>query len=466
MVSAEKGTPKDKTNKTLFGCTECGAVANKWSGQCAACHAWNTLTEIRPEAASKTGVPGHRYRGYTGSVSTVQRMAEIPLESMPRILTGLSELDRVLGGGLVTGSVILVGGDPGVGKSTIVLQTLCRLSLQLKALYVTGEESVQQVAMRAKRLELPDQALWLLAETDVEQICQIVTEQQPQVLVIDSIQTMHLSQVPGAPGGVSQVKESAAYLTQYAKKMGISIWLVGHVTKSGDLAGPRVLEHIVDVVCYIEGNSDSRYRIIRSVKNRFGAVNEVGVFAMTDHGLKEVKNPSAIFLSHYAENSSGSVVTVIWEGTRPLLLEIQALVDESHLENPRRVTVGLEQNRLAMLLAVLHKQGGIATYGQDIFVNVVGGVRITETSADLALVLAVVSSYRDYPMPKDQVVLGEIGLAGEIRPVPNGQERLREAAKHGFKYAIAPKANIPKAGIEGMTIIGVEKLVDALQTLV
>lgn len=422
------------------------------------------MVEVK-EAAPAKAAKSARYSGYTGSLSAVQLMAEIPLESMPRILTGLSELDRVLGGGMVTGSVILVGGDPGVGKSTIVLQTLCRLSLQLKALYVTGEESVQQVAMRAKRLELPDQELLLLAETNVERICQLATEQQPQVIVIDSIQTMHLDEVPGAPGGVSQVKESAAYLTQYAKKMGISIWVVGHVTKTGDLAGPRVLEHIVDVVCYIEGNSDSRYRIIRSVKNRFGAVNEVGVFAMTDHGLKEVKNPSAIFLSHFAEACSGSVVTVIWEGTRPLLIEMQALVDESHLENPRRVTVGLEQNRLAMLLAVLHKHGGIATYGQDIFVNVVGGVRVTETSADLAVVMAVVSSYRDTPLPKDMVVLGEIGLAGEIRPVPNGQERLREAAKHGFKRAIAPKTNVPKAGISGMEIISVEKLADALEAM-
>lgn len=450
--------------KILFGCTECGAVANKWAGQCSACHAWNTMVEVK-EAAPTKAAKSARYSGYTGSLSAVQLMAEIPLESMPRILTGLSELDRVLGGGMVTGSVILVGGDPGVGKSTIVLQTLCRLSLQLKALYVTGEESVQQVAMRAKRLELPDQELLLLAETNVERICQLATEQQPQVIVIDSIQTMHLDEVPGAPGGISQVKESAAYLTQYAKKMGISIWVVGHVTKTGDLAGPRVLEHIVDVVCYIEGNSDSRYRIIRSVKNRFGAVNEVGVFAMTDHGLKEVKNPSAIFLSHFAEACSGSVVTVIWEGTRPLLIEMQALVDESHLENPRRVTVGLEQNRLAMLLAVLHKHGGIATYGQDIFVNVVGGVRVTETSADLAVVMAVVSSYRDTPLPKDMVVLGEIGLAGEIRPVPNGQERLREAAKHGFKRAIAPKTNVPKAGISGMEIISVEKLADALEAM-
>lgn len=422
------------------------------------------MVEVK-EAAPTKAAKSARYSGYTGSLSAVQLMAEIPLESMPRILTGLSELDRVLGGGMVTGSVILVGGDPGVGKSTIVLQTLCRLSLQLKALYVTGEESVQQVAMRAKRLELPDQELLLLAETNVERICQLATEQQPQVIVIDSIQTMHLDEVPGAPGGISQVKESAAYLTQYAKKMGISIWVVGHVTKTGDLAGPRVLEHIVDVVCYIEGNSDSRYRIIRSVKNRFGAVNEVGVFAMTDHGLKEVKNPSAIFLSHFAEACSGSVVTVIWEGTRPLLIEMQALVDESHLENPRRVTVGLEQNRLAMLLAVLHKHGGIATYGQDIFVNVVGGVRVTETSADLAVVMAVVSSYRDTPLPKDMVVLGEIGLAGEIRPVPNGQERLREAAKHGFKRAIAPKTNVPKAGISGMEIISVEKLADALEAM-
>ncbi len=450
-------------SKAAYACSECGIVCSKWSGQCPECGTWNSLTETIAETAGNTR--GRRLGGYAGAQSDVHAIADVRLEAIPRLAVGMVEMDRVLGGGLVRGSVILIVGDPGIGKSTIVLQSLCHLSAHMHALYVTGEESLEQVAMRVKRLGLPADKLLLLAETDVERICAIAAQQHPSVMVIDSIQTMQLADIQAAPGGVSQVRESAAQLTHFAKQSGTAIFLVGHVTKAGDLAGPRVLEHIVDVVCYIEGNSDSRFRIMRAVKNRFGAVNELGVFAMTERGLREVSNPSAIFLSRLQEPVPGSVVMVIWEGSRPLLVEIQALVDESHLENPRRVTVGLEQNRLAMLLAVLHRHGGIATYGQDVFVNVVGGVRVMETSADLALLLAIMSSFRDKALPGDLVAFGEVGLAGEIRPVPSGQERLREAAKHGFKRAIAPKANIPKRGIAGMELVAVEKLAQALEAI-
>jgi DNA repair protein RadA len=391
-------------------------------------------------------------------------MSEVQLKRVPRINTEWSELDRVLGGGLVPGSVVLIGGDPGVGKSTLLLQTLCKLSLQLRALYVTGEESLEQVTMRARRLGLPDQTLQLLAETHVERITALAAEEQPEVMVIDSIQTMSVADIQSAPGGVTQVRESAAQLVRYAKQTDTALFLVGHVTKEGVVAGPRVLEHMVDTVLFFEGQTDSRLRMIRSVKNRFGAVNELGVFAMTEKGLREVKNPSAIFLSRLEEPVTGSVVMVTWEGSRPLLVEVQALVDESHIANPRRVTVGLDQNRLAMLLAVLHRHGGVATYDKDVFVNVVGGVRVMETSADLAVLLSVISSLRNHPLPASLVVFGEIGLAGEIRPVPNGQERLREAAKHGFKRAIVPKANAPKrSGSTDMEIVAVQRLRDALE---
>jgi len=443
--------------KISYVCSACNAVFSKWAGQCGGCGAWDSLEEQQPLPLK----PG-RFQGYAGNLATVQTMAEVRMEDAPRFSTGLGELDRVLGGGLVPGSVVLIGGDPGVGKSTGLLQVCCNLSLVKKVLYVTGEESLQQIAMRAKRLSLPDQALLLLAETQVEDICATASQEKPSVMVIDSIQTMQVAESQSAPGSVSQVRESAAMLTQFAKKTGTAIFLVGHVTKSGDLAGPRVLEHIIDVVCYIEGGGDSRYRVMRAVKNRYGAVNELGVFAMTDKGLKEVKNPSAIFLSRGTEAMPGSVVMVIWEGSRPLLVEMQALVDDSHSENPRRVTVGLEQNRLAMLLAVLHRHGSIATYDQDVFVNVVGGVRVSETSADLALLLAVLSSLKNKPLPADLVVFGEVGLAGEIRPVPSGQERLREAMKHGFKRAIIPLGNVPKEGMKGIEIVGVGKLADAL----
>jgi len=361
---------------------------------------------------------------------------------------------------------VLIGGNPGAGKSTLLLQIMCMLASTGKsALYVTGEESLQQVGMRAERLKLPKSSLKMLAETNVELICAAAQEHRPELIVVDSIQVMHSTDVPSAPGSVSQVRECAAYLIQYAKQTNTVLFLVGHVTKEGNLAGPKVLEHMIDCFIMLEGGSDSKYRILRGQKNRFGAVNELGVFAMTEQGLKEVKNPSAIFLARTEEDTPGSIVMVLWEGTRPLLVEIQALVDGSQLGNPRRVAVGLEQNRLAMLLAVLHRHGGMYMADQDVFVNVVGGVKVAETSADLALLLAIVSSFKDQSLPKDLVVFGEVGLAGEIRPVPSGQERLREAAKHGFTRAIVPKANVPKTPIPGLEVIGVSKITQALDAI-
>ncbi len=407
-----------------------------------------------------------RKQGYAGAQTNVQALADIDLQSLPRFGSTLNELDRVLGGGLVPGSVVLIGGNPGAGKSTLLLQIMCQLSATGKpAMYVTGEESLQQVGMRAKRLGLPAGDLKMLAETNVEQICNAAQEHKPELLVVDSIQVMHSNDVPSAPGSVSQVRECAAFLIQYAKQTNTVLLLVGHVTKEGNLAGPKVLEHMIDCFIMLEGSNENKYRILRGQKNRFGAVNELGVFAMTETGLKEVKNPSAIFLARTEEDSPGSLVMVLWEGTRPLLVEIQALVDASPLGNPRRVAVGLEQNRLAMLLAVLHRHGGLYMADQDVFVNVVGGVKVTETSADLALLLAIVSSFRDAPLPRDLVVFGEVGLAGEIRPVPGGQERLREAAKHGFKRAIVPKANVPKEKIEGLEIVPVTKISQALEAI-
>jgi DNA repair protein RadA/Sms len=440
--------------KRLFTCQQCGASFGKWAGQCPECQAWDSLSEQEVITSAFTG--------YSGALQQVRAMGDIELESAPRILTGMTELDRVLGGGLVRGSVVLIGGDPGVGKSTGLLQVCCHLSEKRKVLYVSGEESLQQIAMRARRLGLPDQRLLLLAETQVEQICAIAEQERPEVMVIDSIQTMQSAQAASAPGSVSQVRESAARLTSFAKQSGVAIFLVGHVTKSGDLAGPRVLEHIIDVVCYIEGNTDSRFRIMRAVKNRFGAVNEIGVFAMTDTGLKEIRNPSAIFLSREQEEMAGSVVMVVWEGSRPLLVEIQALVDDTSAEHVRRITVGLEHNRLAMLLAILHKHGSIPTASQDVFINVVGGVRVNETSVDLALIMAMVSSLRDIALPRHLVVFGEMGLAGEIRPVNSGIERLKEAAKHGFTEAIVPKGNLPRTPIKGLKVHGVTSLQEAL----
>lgn len=448
--------------KTAYVCGECGSDYAKWQGQCTDCGQWNTIKEVRLGTTSKSSGGARSAIGYAGvGRSQVQKMAEVSIADVPRIVTGMEEMDRVFGGGLVPGGIALLGGDPGIGKSTILLQLACHLSLSHKTLYVTGEESPEQVAARAKRLDLPHDQTLILAETEVERILAIAEEEKPQLMVIDSIQTMHMSEIESAPGSVSQVRESAAVLTRFAKQTNTSVILVGHMTKDG-LAGPKTLEHIVDSVIFIEGRTDSRFRIMRAMKNRFGAVNELGVFGMTDKGMKEVKNPSAIFLARMEEPAPGSLVVPIWEGTRPLLVEIQALMDESHGPNPRRVTVGMEQNRLAMLLAVLHRHGGIPVHDQDVFINVVGGVKISETSADLALLMAVISSLKDKPLPQDLIVFGEVGLAGEIRPVNSGPERLKEAAKHGFKKAIVPKSNMPKDGIPGMKIIGVNRLSEAL----
>ena len=452
-------------SKTAYVCNDCGSDYAKWQGQCSDCGAWNTLSEVR---LGSTPANSARLSGYAGSASgqaQVQRLADVDLADLPRFSSGNPELDRVLGGGLVPGSAILIGGHPGAGKSTLLLQVLCELAQQHDALYVTGEESLQQVAMRAQRLGLPTDKLLMLSETSVEQLVQIAQQHQPKVMVIDSIQVMHMADVQSAPGSVSQVRESAAYLTRFAKQTHTTLLLVGHVTKDGSLAGPKVLEHMIDASLLLEGGHDSRFRTLRGQKNRFGAVNELGVFAMLESGLKAVTNPSAIFLNRAQEASPGSLVMVVWEGTRPLLVEIQALVDESHLNNPRRIAVGLDHNRLGMLLAVLHRHGGLHCGDQDVFVNVVGGVKVLETSADLALLLAVVSSFRDRPLPQDLVVFGEVGLSGEIRPVPSGQERIREAAKHGFRRAIVPKGNMPKEAIEGMQVIGVEKLAEALDAI-
>src|SRR5690554_490418 len=448
-----------------YVCSECGGEHAKWQGQCKDCNAWNSLKEIILQAANK-GHSDPSFHGYAGATLPVaQALQDIDLQDLPRIETGVAELDRVLGGGLVHGSAILIGGHPGAGKSTLLLQILCRLAKNYPALYVTGEESLQQVAMRAKRLNLAANNLQMLAETDVHNICRIATNLKPKIMVVDSIQVMYNSEVTSAPGGVTQVRESAAFLTRFAKQTNTILFLVGHVTKDGGLAGPKVLEHMIDTFIMFEGNSDSRYRTLRGHKNRFGAMNEIGVFAMTELGLKEVKNPSAIFLSRAPEAAAGSVVMVLWEGTRPLLVEIQALVDTNSFGNPRRVAVGVDQNRLSMLLAILHRHGGIQAGDQDVFINVVGGVKVIETSADLAILLAIVSSLRNRTLPQDLVIFGEVGLSGEVRPVQSGQERLREAAKHGFKRAIVPKANMPNEPIKGMEIVGVEKLQQALDAI-
>lgn len=428
--------------KTRFICNHCAAVFPQWAGQCLQCGVWNGIVEeSRPPASAASGRMSH----YANQrCSEVIEIADVVIASDARMDCGLSELNRVLGGGLTVGSVVLIGGDPGIGKSTLLLQTLANLSQTHKVLYVTGEESLQQVAMRAKRLQLPLNGLRLLAETQVESIMAHALVEKPQVIVIDSIQTMFTEAITSAPGGVSQVRESAAHWVRFAKSTQTCVFLVGHVTKEGSLAGPRVLEHMVDTVLYFEGQMDNRFRLIRAVKNRFGAVNELGVFAMTDKGLREVANPSAIFLSRPEEATPGSVVMVTWEGTRPMLVEVQALVDKSHGQQPRRLTAGLETNRLAILLAVLHRHAGVVTFDQDVFINVVGGVKVVETGSDLALLAAVVSSLRNRAIDKETIVFGEVGLSGEIRPVQSGQERLREAAKHGFKRAIVPWSNAPK----------------------
>ncbi len=444
-----------------YACQQCGAITRQWAGQCADCGAWNSLSEVRTPAAAR---PGVRQGGYSGQVAQVQKLESVQMGQELRHATGIGELDRVLGGGLVAGSVVLIGGDPGIGKSPLLLQCLTGLARDLPALYVTGEESLAQVAMRGRRLDLPLDALMVMAEVRVEDILATARQLQPKVMVIDSIQTLYTEQISSAPGGVSQVRESAAILTRYAKETHTALFLIGHVTKEGALAGPRILEHMVDAVLYFEGEADSRYRMIRAIKNRFGAVNELGVFAMTDKGLREVANPSAIFLSRFAEAIPGSLVMVTRDGTRPLLVEVQALVDEAY-GHPRRVAVGLDANRLGMLLAVLHRHGGVSSVGQDVFVNVVGGVKVLETGSDLAVLVAIVSSLRSQALPHDLVVFGEVGLSGEIRPVPNGQERLREARKHGFRRAIIAEANAPRQPIEGLQVFAVRTLAAALAAL-
>ncbi len=450
-----------KAPKRHYQCEQCGATASKWAGQCGDCGQWNTLVET-VAAAAPSAQP--RFQSFSGEAPRIVSLADVAAAEEPRLPTGLSELDRVLGGGLVPGSVVLIGGDPGIGKSTLLIQNLAHYgSIGVPTLYVSGEESAAQIALRADRLKLPREPLRLLTETEIERVLAIAAQERPAVLVIDSIQTVYTNALSSAPGSVAQVRECAAQLVRFAKATHTAVYLVGHVTKEGALAGPRVLEHMVDAVLYFEGELGGRYRLVRAFKNRFGAVNELGVFAMTDRGLREISNPSAILLSRHEQPVAGSVVMVTREGTRPLLVEIQALVDSSALGNPRRVTVGLEHNRLAMLLAVLHRHGGVSTAGCDVFANIVGGVRVTETGGDLAVVLAVLSSLRDRPVPSDLVVFGEIGLAGEIRPVQNGPERLREAAKHGFKRAIVPKANAPKQS--EIELIPVARLADALGEL-
>ena len=447
--------------KTNYTCTECGGVSNKWAGQCPACGQWNTLVETLVESGG-----GNRYSSTPQSLAQtapVLSLADIEAIDVPRFGTGIEEFDRVLGGGLVPGGVALIGGDPGIGKSTLLLQALANISRLKKVLYVSGEESGSQIALRAKRLAVDARELQLQAEIQLEKILATLAEHKPEVAVIDSIQTIYSDALTSAPGSVAQVRECAAQLTRVAKTSGITIIMVGHVTKEGALAGPRVLEHIVDTVLYFEGDTHSSFRLARAFKNRFGAVNELGVFAMTEKGLKGVSNPSALFLSQHENQVPGSCVMVTQEGTRPLLVEIQALVDSSHVPNARRLSVGLEQNRLAMLLAVLHRHAGVAAFDQDVFINAVGGVKITEPAADLAVLLAINSSMRNKPLPRGLVVFGEVGLAGEIRPAPRGQERLREAAKLGFSIAVIPKANAPKQAIEGLKVIPVERIDDALQ---
>lgn len=449
--------------KRVYVCQDCGQCSNKWAGQCGGCLAWNTLVE-ETQAVSRASAVKTGYAGLEQLEVVSLDAVEITHES--RTSTGLKELDRVLGGGLVIGATVLIGGDPGIGKSTILLQTLSSLGERdYKVLYVTGEESLQQVKIRAQRAQLNQKNCLMLATTEINHIIKQAKQHKPQFMVIDSIQTMYSEYQSSAPGSVSQVRECAMQLVQFAKQNSIAVFLVGHVTKEGAIAGPRVLEHMVDTVLYFEGERSGKFRLIRAVKNRFGAVNELGMFAMTDKGLRQVQNPSLIFLSGQTEKAAGSVVTSCWEGSRPLLLEVQALVDESSLGNPRRVTVGLDGNRVSMLLAVLHRHGGVFTHQQDIFVNVVGGIRVTETAADLAVLAAVLSSFKNQRLPQDCLIFGEVGLAGEIRPVPQGQERMREAAKHGFRTAIIPAGNDAEAKFGKMSVLPVKTVADVLRAI-
>ncbi len=458
--------PRTPKTKTEFVCTECGGTTPKWQGQCPHCRAWNTLQEFKVSqgVSARYGSSAPRpVGGFVDTSGSLQDLADVTIEEIPRTITGLSEFDRVMGGGLVCGCVALIGGDPGIGKSTLLLQVMARLvALGRSALYVSGEESPTQIALRAQRLQLEPRGLTLMSEIELEHIESVISNRKPEFVVIDSIQTIFSSALDSAPGSVSQVRECAARLTRMAKTVGTTLIFVGHVTKDGALAGPRILEHIVDTVLYFEGDQHSNFRLVRAFKNRFGAVNELGVFAMTDHGLRGVTNPSAIFLSEYKSNIPGSTVLVTQEGTRPLLVEIQALVDTSHLPTPRRLALGVDAQRLAMLLAVLHRHAGVGCFDQDVFVNAVGGVKISEPAADLALLCAIYSSIRNRPLQHGVVVFGEVGLAGEIRPAPRGQERLREAAKLGFAKAVIPRANAPRTPIEGLEIVAVDRLSDAL----
>ncbi len=445
--------------RTRHVCSECGGTSPKWQGQCPHCEAWNTLVETaeEPRAAG-----GNRFQPLAPAQPIVTLDA-VPVVSIARIPTGIEEFDRVLGGGIVEGSVVLIGGDPGIGKSTLLLQTLAALCATHEVLYVSGEESVSQVALRAHRMGAESVRLPLMAEIELERIVAAIESRRPALVVVDSIQTLYSSQLQSVPGSVAQVRECAAQLTRLSKQLGVAVVMIGHVTKEGTLAGPRVLEHMVDTVLYFEGDSHSSYRLVRAFKNRFGAVNELGVFAMTDRGLRGVANPSALFLSTHANGVPGSCVNITQEGTRPLLVEIQALVDTAHVPNPRRLSVGLEHNRLAMLLAVLHRHAGIGCYDQDVFVNAVGGVRISEPAADLAVLLAIVSSLKNRALPRGVAAFGEVGLAGEIRPAPRGQERLREAAKLGFSRVLVPRANAPRRPIEGVEAIALDRIDQALE---
>jgi len=448
--------------KTAYVCGDCGAEFAKWQGQCNACSVWNTLSRVSIGPVKEARLSNS---GFGGATSTIKKLNEVQAEESDRIATGFGEFDRVLGGGLVPGSVVLMGGDPGAGKSTLLLQVSTQLAQSRGVLYVTGEESLQQLALRAKRLQLPLNNLSVASETRAETIAVHIENEKPDVVVLDSVQVMQMESVDSTPGSVTQVRETAAFFTRLAKQTGTVIVLVGHVTKEGGIAGPKVLEHMIDCFIMLDSPAGSRFRTLRGHKNRYGAVNELGVFAMTDQGMKEVANPSAIFLQRGDVDSPGSVATVTWEGTRPLLVELQALVDDVSSGYPKRVAVGLDQQRLAMHLAVLHRHCGITLGDQDVFANVVGGVKISETGADLAVLLAVLASFRDRILPRELIVFGELGLTGELRPVANGQERLREAAKHGFKDAIVPYANRPKERLSGMTVHGVKSLKSALEVL-
>lgn len=451
-------TSRMAKNKNSYQCESCSAKLSKWAGQCPDCKEWNSVVETVAVSA-----PPGRFKGYAGQLTNeVKSLQSVGDSNITRVSAGVGELDRVLGGGIVPGSVILLGGDPGIGKSTLLIQLVAALAEKLPSLYITGEESLEQIGMRARRLELSLEGIRCLTETSVEQILGHAEKEKPRLMIVDSIQTVHTEAVSSAPGAVAQIRESAAALVRWAKLNGCCVVLVGHVTKEGALAGPRVLEHMVDSVLYFESDGSSRFRVIRAVKNRFGAVNELGMFAMTGTGLKEVKNPSAIFLSGHDKPVSGSVITVVREGTRPILLEVQALVDQSHLNNPRRIALGLEYNRLSMMLAVLNRHGGISLSDQDVFINVVGGMRVSETGADLPMLLALCSSFRDRPLPGKLVCFGEVGLSGEIRPVQDGEQRLREASSHGFTQAVVPKANAPRRPIDGLEVISVRHVADAI----